>query len=198
METWYLENGLGREKIVGSKVIELGSGVGFTSLVAKSLGADEVVVTDGNEQVLDLAEKNIKLNFPKSDPSKLRIARLRWNTPDEIPFTQPDHPWDYILVSDCTYRKNAWPDLLATISRLSGPRTRTILEIEPRSIEEVSGVLTEAQKSGMRWQEERLPVDPERDQCSLLCSRLFTLSKETPAVAIGTQKGDAPADVPGS
>ena len=80
-----MENVLGRDKMEGSTLIELGAGVGFTSLIANALGASEVVVTDGNTDVLKVADINIHVNAPESTLSNLRTAQLRWNTDDESP-----------------------------------------------------------------------------------------------------------------
>ena len=175
MATWHLENNLGKKGLAGSKVIELGAGVGYVSLVAIALGANEVAITDGNAAVVDIARRNAELNFPGDLGRRIRAARLRWNTPDVDAFR--GRAWDSILASDCTYRRASWGDLMQTIAALSGPRTRAILEVEPRSPDEVDGVLAAARRSGLAFREEPLPVDRERDACGVLCSRLFTLWK---------------------
>jgi predicted nicotinamide N-methyase len=177
MAIWYLEHGLPANALNGAKTVELGAGIGFTSLVANALGATDVTITDGDPDVLKLAEKNIDLNVEKTQLSQIKTARLRWSTEDETPFLTSERPTDYIFISDCTYKKAAWKDLMGTVQRLSGPETKTILSMEPRNVGEVEGVLAEARAQGLTVSEERLPVDAKKTQCSLLCARLFTLSK---------------------
>lgn len=168
----YLEETLG-PKLKGKSVIELGAGVGYSSLIANILGASEVVITDGNEDVLKLADENVKNNLDVKPPTIVRTARLRWNTEDELNFK--DRSWDYVLASDVTYKKSAWKDLLHTIAELSTENTKTILSMEPRNVGEVEGVLREAANFGLDSIEE--PLSRRGSVCNLLCPRLFILSK---------------------
>lgn len=179
MVSWYLENALGRDSLKDSSVIELGAGVGFSSLVAQALGSTDVVITDGNEDVLKLANTNIKINVPEDELRTIKTGRLRWNTEDEEAYRMNSNnkPWDFIIAADVTYLKKNRPLLFSTITKLSGPKTVTILSMEPRNVGEVEDVLEEAKKNGFSWKEERLPVDPVKSQCSLLCARLFLLTK---------------------
>jgi len=174
----YLEK-LGPSALAGKSVIELGAGVGFTSLVAEALGADDVVITDGNEDVLRLADENIAINSDKRAGSSIRTARLRWNTAeDEAPLLKAKNgqPWDYVIASDVTYRKAAWPDLLACIAHLLGPGGQAIVSMEPRNMGEVEGVLAEATKQGLVSKEISLPTKPGT-LCEPFCARLFLLSR---------------------
>lgn len=107
----------------------------------------------------------------------MRTARLRWATEDEEAFIVGQEPWDYILASDVTYKKSSWPDLIGCIARLSSPKTRTILSMEPRNVGEVEGVLLEAERRGLDWKEQALPVDKDKELCGMTCARLFVLSK---------------------
>ena len=122
MAGWYMENKLGRA-LVNAKVLELGAGVGFGGLIAQSLGAGEVVITDGNVDVLKLADENIAINC--ADSSNIRTAQLRWNTDDEKKFDDKD--WDFIFAADVTYLKKNRHDLVSSIFKLSGPNTVTYL-----------------------------------------------------------------------
>ena len=182
MAAWYMENEVPRKEWEGAKVVELGSGVGFTSIVAKFLGATDVTITDGNKEVLALANDNIDLNVASSQRGEIRTQQLRWSTSDETPFIESarEKPIKFIIAADCTYKKAAWPQLLGTIARLSSPGvTKTFMSMEPRNIGEVEGLLAEAQKQGLQVIERQLPVDPVKSQCNLLCARLFELTKAT-------------------
>ena len=92
-------------------------------------------------------------------------------------FVDANKPWDYIIIADCTYKKASWPDLISCIVHLSSSNTKTILAMEPRNVGEVEGVLKEAERQGLKWKEEKLPIDANVLQCSLSCARAFTLSK---------------------
>ena len=179
MAGWYMENVIGKDKMKGSTFLELGAGVGFTSLIANSLGASEVVITDGNTDVLKVADTNIRVNAPDSNPTNLRTAQLRWNTDDEKSFKNDKSglPWDYIVAADVTYLKKNRVDLITSISNLSGPNTVTMISMEPRNVGEVEDVLKIAESLGFAWKEEQLPVDKVKSQCNLMCARMFLMTK---------------------
>lgn len=161
--------------MLGKSVLELGAGVGFDGVVAHAMGAKNVVITDGNTDVLQLAEKNIAVNCDSQDGRAVSTGQLRWNTEDEKAYK--DTNWDYIFAADVTYLKKNRADLLASISNLSGQNTVTYISMEPRNVDEVNDVLKEAEAHGLRWTEEKLPVDPEKDMCGILCARMFSLRK---------------------
>lgn len=172
---WYLENALGPKSLQGKTVIELGAGVGFGGLIANQLGARAVVITDGNQDVLKLANENIKINVQSDALSTVSTAQLRWGTDDIDSFARDQ--WDYVLASDVTYRKDSWPILMKTLADLATSKTTVLLSMEPRNVGEVEGVLAQAELHGLQWVEEKLPINPDTEQCSLLCARLFKLSK---------------------
>ena len=182
MMGWYMENVLGSRAFKNANVLELGAGVGFGSFIANALGAANVLITDGNEDVLKLARKNIEINVPPSQQKRISTKQLRWGTDeDEIPLLRTS--WNYILASDVTYKKTAWASLIQTIATLSDSNTITLLAMEPRNIGEVEGVLAEAESQGLQWKEEQLPVDKKKIECNLLCARLFVLTKNPHAVS---------------
>src|SRR5690242_15889274 len=51
-----------RDMIVGKTVLELGAGTGICSMVAEKLNGKEIVATDGDMEVVEILEKNIKEN----------------------------------------------------------------------------------------------------------------------------------------
>lgn len=179
MAGWYMENVLGKEKMSGSTLLELGAGVGFTSLIANALGATEVVITDGNTDVLKVADFNIEMNAPETKLPNLRTAQLRWNTEDEkaLKSNKDGRPWDYIVAADVTYLKKNRVDLITSISNLSGPNTITMISMEPRNVGEVEDVIKIVESLGLSWREEQLPIDKVKSQCNLMCARMFLLTK---------------------
>ena len=59
----YLLSSAGRELVFGKRVLELGAGTGFLSLLcAKHLGANRILATDGDQGVINQLEANIFLN----------------------------------------------------------------------------------------------------------------------------------------
>ena len=89
-------------------------------------------------------------------------------------------PWDYIVAADVTYLKKNRPDLISSIAKLSGPNTITLLSMEPRNVDEVQDVISEIEKKGLSWIDlsNKLPIDPVKEQCNLLCARIFELTKK--------------------
>lgn len=176
--TQYLEQATGPDSVRGKRVIELGAGVGYEGIIAHLLGAKEVAITDGSEEVLKLADNNIQINCDTSDKSKtVYTGRLRWNTDDEKAFLQDGKTWDIILASDVTYLKKNRADLMNSIVHLSGPNTVTYLSMEPRSVDEVQDTLAEATKAGLTWTETPSLVDAEKTGCKLQCARIFAMRK---------------------
>jgi predicted nicotinamide N-methyase len=55
----YLASARGGRRVEQGHVVELGAGTGLPGLVAAHCGADQVVVTDGNDLVVDLLQRNI-------------------------------------------------------------------------------------------------------------------------------------------
>jgi len=179
--SWFMENKLDHNAMRDKSVLELGAGVGFSSLVANALGATNVVITDGNTDVLQIADKNIEINVDRNQRNNIRTAQLQWGTDDLKPFI--DTNWDYILAADVTYKKTAWAPLMGSIAKLSGPNTVTLLSMEPRNIGEIEGILAEAELQGLQWTEQQLPIDKDKIQCNLLCGRLFLLTKNPHTVS---------------
>ena len=53
----------------GQRVLELGSGVGLGGLAAARMTSrpDRVILTDNQEEVLDVLDQNVVLNYPHSE-----------------------------------------------------------------------------------------------------------------------------------
>lgn len=64
---WALSN---KDVFAHKKVVELGSGVGFTGLtIAKECKVESIVLTDCHFDVLKSIKRNIEINFPKLNNS---------------------------------------------------------------------------------------------------------------------------------
>ncbi|ETV88043.1 hypothetical protein, variant 2 [Aphanomyces astaci] len=87
-------------------VIELGSGCGLIGLVARDVGAAHVVVTDQAE-IVDLLSANVAQNTTASSGTgNVHAAEFTWGSPTFRSLWIDNTPFDYILVSDCTYSEH--------------------------------------------------------------------------------------------
>ncbi|CAE6433722.1 unnamed protein product [Rhizoctonia solani] len=130
-----------------ARVIELGSGIGFTALVLASLGY-HVLATDAHSSVLSLLAQNIQRNN-QNLPGSIHVRELdwcvppeRWDWSDPSSITSPcaysdSEPrvappvFDLIVTADTLYVPHLTPHLLRTldhiqaltpVTRLSPPR----------------------------------------------------------------------------
>eukprot|EP01043_Picozoa_sp_COSAG02_P049895 COSAG02_NODE_5062_length_4680_cov_3.865095_4_plen_450_part_00 len=75
----------GRREVTGRRVLEIGSGVGLAGL-ACGAAAEEVTLTDYDEQVLHKLRRHVARNQARLQPTTFRVARLDW---DAAPAEQP-------------------------------------------------------------------------------------------------------------
>jgi len=87
--------------VKGTRVLELGCGLGLPGILAGQLGA-KVILSDYIREALDLAGHNWKLN--NSDSVELLL--MDWRHPD------PNLDVDLILASDIAYEKKSFHDLI--------------------------------------------------------------------------------------
>jgi predicted nicotinamide N-methyase len=95
----------------GSRVVELGCGLGVPSLVAARAGAD-VLATDASGEALELLERNARENG-----LRLATARVDWEAPDEL---FACGPFDLVLAADVLYERGTVASLLTLLPRLAG------------------------------------------------------------------------------
>ncbi|KAF8758529.1 Lysine methyltransferase [Rhizoctonia solani] len=96
-----------------ARVIELGSGIGFTALVLASLGY-HVLATDGHPSVLALLTQNIQRNA-QNLPAPFKSASLTVGDP-ELRVAPP--VFDLIVTADTLYVPHLTPHLLRTLDHL--------------------------------------------------------------------------------
>ena len=98
----YMEE-LGGDFWGGKQVIELGSGAGLGSVTAAKLGAQNVLATDRDADVLELIKVNLAKNLGERQTS-VAVARLDWGQASEVvDRTQ----WDVAIGADLTYNRCA-------------------------------------------------------------------------------------------
>ena len=109
---WLRENHAGA--IRGANILEVGCGTGACGLFVAGVGAARVLMTDGSEEVLLLADKNIKANRTAVARCDVRTQRLPWGPR----YPPPPGPWNFVLASDCAYTDERWQALAATVRKL--------------------------------------------------------------------------------
>ncbi|XP_062102586.1 calmodulin-lysine N-methyltransferase isoform X2 [Humulus lupulus] len=98
------------------RVIELGSGYGLAGLVIAAVTeASEIIITDGNPQVVNYIEHNIDANSRAFGATKVKSMALHWNQ-DEI--SNISYSFDLIVASDCTFFKECHKGLAQVVKNL--------------------------------------------------------------------------------
>lgn len=101
--------------VADKRVLELGTGCGMPGLVAGSLGAREVWLTD---HATVMAKANLEANFePQERQRRFRVHQLSWGNPAHIASAMP--PFDLLLGADISYKIEDFATLAHTISMLS-------------------------------------------------------------------------------
>ena len=111
----------GRHFVKGKRVLELGGGVGLGGIGCVLSGAKEVVLTDGDGQLLDLIGDNANRNLHPKECRRLKIKRLLWDCADDIASLDANLCFDAIIASDivaCPYA-DAFAALLNTLIHFS-------------------------------------------------------------------------------
>ncbi|KAK1410481.1 hypothetical protein QVD17_37018 [Tagetes erecta] len=131
------------------KVIELGSGYGLAGLVIAAVTeASEVVISDGNPQVVNYIQRNINANSSVFGSTKVKSMMLHWNQEELLDVS---NSFDIIVASDCTFFKEFHKGLVQTIKCLlkkEGPSEAIFLG--PKRGSSLDDFLTEAKESGLK------------------------------------------------
>jgi predicted nicotinamide N-methyase len=93
----------------GSRVLELGAGLGLPSLAA-ALRCADVLATDWAQDAVELLRLNAQRNG-----IGLRAERVRWDDPEPIVQAAP---WDLVLGADLLYERRNADQLLELLPRL--------------------------------------------------------------------------------
>jgi predicted nicotinamide N-methyase len=93
----------------GSRVLELGAGLGLPSLSA-ALGGADVLATDWADDAVELLRLNAGRNR-----IELRVERVRWDDPGPL---IEESPWELVLGADLLYEPRNADQLLELLPRL--------------------------------------------------------------------------------
>nr|XP_043632910.1 calmodulin-lysine N-methyltransferase [Erigeron canadensis] len=132
------------------RVIELGSGYGLAGLlIAAVTKALEVVISDGNPQVVDYIQRNVKANLTVFGGTKVKSMMLHWNH-DEL--SDMSNSFDIIVASDCTFFKEFHKGLVQTIKCLLRKEgTSEAIFVGPKRGNSLDEFLMEVKQSGLQF-----------------------------------------------
>ncbi|CAI9766690.1 unnamed protein product [Fraxinus pennsylvanica] len=132
------------------RVIELGSGYGLAGLViAMVTDALEVVISDGNPQVVDYVQRNIDANSVAFCGTKVTSMMLHWDHND---VSSVSSTFDIVIASDCTFFKEFHKGLAQTIRCLlkeEGPSEAILFS--PKRGDSLDKFLVEVKDNGLNF-----------------------------------------------
>ena len=106
----------------GKTVLELGCGTAVAAIAASKMGAKQVYATDGNQEVVQLAQANLKRNGIYGIQSEGDLSgeatSLRWGILDAVDYYDTA---DIIIGSDLTYNSGTWGLLAETFDAVLKP-----------------------------------------------------------------------------
>jgi predicted nicotinamide N-methyase len=129
----------------GTKVLELGCGLGLPGILAGQFGGD-VVFTDYIQDALDLAKRNWELNSAKQAVFK----QMDWRDPDS------EIEADIILASDIAYERKSFNDLISAFRILLKPGTSMFIAEPNRAF--AQSFVPEIEKAGFWSESEKVEV----------------------------------------
>ena len=146
----YLTSPAGRNLIREKRVVELGAGTGFLSILCvKHLGARFVLATDGNQEVISDIKTNLSPNG-LIEGDQIQADVLKWGhtlingiaDSREAKFT-----FDLIIGADVTYDVKSIPSLMATLRELFElyPRIAALISATVRNEQTLDSFIKAAQ-----------------------------------------------------
>ncbi|CAN1226930.1 Calmodulin-lysine N-methyltransferase [Linum perenne] len=132
------------------RVIELGAGYGLAGLVIAAISeASEVVISDGNPQVVDYIQRNIDANTGAFGGTKVKAMTLHWG--EEVA-SHMSNSFDVIVASDCTFFKDFHKSLASTVKLLlRNERTTEAIFISPQRGDSLNKFLQIAEETGLHF-----------------------------------------------
>ena len=102
----------------GRRVIELGCGTGLCGIVAAKQGAAQVVLTDGNSELLGRVQRNVEGNLAPSMARNVEVRALKWG---DLIDDRLLSSFDVVLGSDVLYNSAGWRAFAASAKELLRP-----------------------------------------------------------------------------
>mmetsp|Transcript_1227 Transcript_1227/g.2485 ORF Transcript_1227/g.2485 Transcript_1227/m.2485 type:complete len:304 (-) Transcript_1227:23-934(-) len=145
----------------GQRVLELGAGLGLNGVLAHRLGADSVVITDGDSDAMVELRKNIAVNRIQNDEEKtLSAAQLIWGLEssevflDIIAKASSSSQFSIIIASDVIYAPIVIDPLFETVrTLLQKPNGEFWMAFAVRKVPvKIDFVLQKARDHGFRYE----------------------------------------------
>ncbi|KAF8543492.1 putative methyltransferase-domain-containing protein, partial [Trichophaea hybrida] len=126
----------------GKRVLDLGAGIGLTSLALAALGWD-VTSTDVSELVSGILQQNIE-DPRNTTAGTVTVQELDWIAPP----LQQEVTYDLIITADTIYSLPLVVPLLNTIRTYAGAKTVVLVALEVRDEALIRGALEKAVEMG--------------------------------------------------
>ncbi|CAN0918766.1 Calmodulin-lysine N-methyltransferase [Linum grandiflorum] len=132
------------------RVIELGAGYGLAGLVIAAISeASEVVISDGNPQVVDYIQRNIDANSGAFGDTKVTAVTLHWG--EEVA-SHMSNSFDVIVASDCTFFKDFHKSLASAVKLLlRNESTSEAIFISPQRGNSLNKFLDIVEETGLHF-----------------------------------------------
>ncbi|KAL4109371.1 hypothetical protein PRIC1_001071 [Phytophthora ramorum] len=146
-----------RSRFADKAIIELGSGLGLIGILASYLTDKNVVITDGDDDTIDLLVANCKLNEVEED--RVQCQKLLWG----VNLEQIPDKFDIVLGADIIYEQEHVVSLFETAKFLLRPGRHSVedggkaaseflLAYTKRNVS-IDYVLDTAKSFGFEWEE---------------------------------------------
>ncbi|KAJ4787234.1 Calmodulin-lysine N-methyltransferase [Rhynchospora pubera] len=133
------------------RVLELGSGYGLTGFaIAACTDASEVIISDGNPQVVDYIQRNVDINGELFRGTKVESMILHW---DQEIMSELANSVDVIVASDCTFFKEFHESLAQVVKRLlkQSPTSEAIF-LGPKRGDSLHKFLERIREIGLKYE----------------------------------------------
>lgn len=169
-------------------IVELGAGcVPLPSLAACSARAKTCWVTDGNDEVLQLAQKNVECNRERMQSmTDVRFRKLVWgNAVDTKAFLSECQELNWIFGADVVYAEEGTKALFQTVSVLleSFPKAKLLLSYVVRGVSE-SRIVEMAKESGLM----KIALPPEINKMTKHATHLGLFMKRQERCSVKCMK----------
>lgn len=159
--------------VAGKRVLELGAGTGFLSILCAKLGAAHVTSSDGSEEVVEKLADNFSLNslewdYNVSSQARLRPKLLKWGHAligTEEPEWNGGQKIDLVIGADVTYDHKVIPFLVSTLNELVelDPATEILISATQRNADTLMVFRDSCAKAGLQLKEVGFSVKDQQD-----------------------------------
>jgi len=99
----------------------------------------QVLATDRDPAVLELAEANARANLGDLNSARFHTSLLTWG--ETRPPEAASKQWDLVIGADLTYNREAWPALVEALRALRAPAVLTASERRPDELRTLQAFL---------------------------------------------------------